>query len=265
MFGATHFEHSLIKKMLIVFGYMFNDITITRKDSSNNLLANIKVPIQYAKKEKMLARLASDPELNRNYAAILPKMSFEILNIAPDRSRKLQTVVRKVVKDTDLNKLKYQYNPVPYNITFALYVYVKNPEDGTKIIEQILPFFTPDWTASVEMIEEMNEYRDIPYILDSVVPLDLYSEDLTQRQVFMWQLNFTCKTYLYGPVKLKPVIKFSEITWGVDQSNTSFEIESGQVTLTANGEPTSNVTLSIDANNIAIDDDWGYGETITRT
>ena len=195
---------------MILFGTLFNDIHITREDGEGNLVDLLKVPLSYAPKEKMLVRFESDPDIDRPFAALLPRMSFEMVDMTYDTARKLHTVGRSVVKDSiDINKLKYQYNPVPYNIRFRLHVYVKNAEDGTKIIEQILPFFTPDWTTTVRLIPEMDIVMDIPVILDDISIEDSYDGNFDKRRALIWTLEFTLKGYIYGPIKKTGIIKFA--------------------------------------------------------
>jgi hypothetical protein len=143
VFGGTYFYFQIIKKMVIVFGSIFNDMVVERVDKDGNETANIRVPISYAAKDKMLARLNADPDLDRPYSELLPRMAFEIISAAPNSNSQLPVLNRKVVKSTNINNLKYQYTPRPYNIRFALYIFAKNAEDATKILEQILPFFTP--------------------------------------------------------------------------------------------------------------------------
>lgn len=272
MFGHTWY-FSTIRKYVILFGTLFNDVRITREDKNGNVVDLLKVPLAYAPKEKMLARFENDPDINRPFATSLPRMSFEMINMSYDGSRKLHTVGRSVVKDTNTSKLKYQYNPVPYNINFRLYVYVKNAEDGTKIIEQILPFFTPDWTTTVKLIPEMEIIMDIPVILNDIGMEDSYEGNFQDRRALIWTLDFTLKGYIYGPVKKSSIIKFA---------NTNFYIPSvpdGQLQdavgntpvaerttvrpgLTANGTPTSNLSQSVALSEIEADDDFGYIITI---
>lgn len=268
MLGQT-FYFSTIRKYVIVFGTLFNDIRISRQDSGNNLINLIKVPLSYAPKEKMLARLENDPNIDRPFSTLLPRMSFEISGIEYDEDRKLHNVGRVVVKDTNANKSKSQYNPVPYNIDFTLYIYVKNAEDGTKIVEQILPFFTPDWTPTVNLIPEMNVKMDIPVVLKSISLEDTYEGDFKNRRAIIWTLNFTLKGYIYGPIKTSSVIKFANTTFYI-ASTPDGEIQNAvgntnpsvRVTvrpgLTANGTPTSNVALSVPLNEIEADDDFGF-------
>jgi hypothetical protein len=268
IFGGKYYYFQIIKKMVVVFGSIFNDMSIERSDASGNETELIKVPIVYAPKEKMLARLQGDPALDRPYSALLPRMSFEWTDLSPDRGRHLPTMNKNVVKNsTNLNHLYYQYTPVPYNMKFNLYIYTKNAEDGTKILEQILPFFTPEWTASVELVPQMNETRDIPFVLDGYSIQDLYDGDFKTRRTLVHTLNFTCRTYLYGPVIDKPIIKFVTISEIVGDPvadgvtvNNAVEAITLQPGLLANGSPTSNIAQTIAYSLIAIDNDFGYVE-----
>lgn len=259
---------------MILFGTLFNDIHISRRDSANNLVSFLKVPLQYGPKEKSLARVDADPAIDRPFSVVLPMMTFEMLRIRYDGSRKLPTVNKVVVKSANnANSLKYQYNPVPYNIDFELTILVKNAEDGTKIVEQILPFFTPDWTSTVKLIPEMNVIMDIPIVLNTIDIRDAYEGNFKKRRSLMWVLNFTLKGYIYGPVKEGKVIKFANTNFYIattDQIRNSVnnldptltvQIQPG---LTANGTPTSNSASSIPVSDIEADDDFGYVIDITE-
>ena len=269
MFGQT-FYFSTIRKYVALFGTLFNDITIYRTINNQNTQL-VKVPITYGPKEKMLTRLIADPNIDRQQATVTqPVMSFEMTNIGYDPSRKLNTIGRSAVSDPDnKNKFKYQYNPVPYNIDFTLSIYVKNAEDGTKILEQILPFFTPDWTTTVNLIPEMNIKMDIPVILNSVSCEDTYEGEFTSRRSLIWTLTFTLKGYIYGPVRKSAVIKFANVPFyipnvpdgelatavGVTPVAEKVTVQPG---LTANGRPTSNIANTIPYLEIEVTDDFGY-------
>ena len=274
MFGDP-FYFSLIRKYVILMGTLVNNIRITRTDKSGNVTALIKVPVTYAPKDKMLARVLQDPAIDRPTATIpLPLISFEMGQMRYDGSRKLPTINKVSVKSsTDLNKIKYQYNPVPYNIEFKMYVYAKNAEDGTKIIEQILPFFTPDWTTTVNLIPETEITMDIPIVLNNINYNDNYDEGFTKRRAIVWSLDFICKGYLYGPVKSAGIIKFINNNYYLPNSNNivdqvgNLPIEE-KVTIqpglsnTGNpinyfGGPNAN-TGTIPYNEIQITDDFGY-------
>lgn len=273
MFGSP-FYFSLIRKYVILTGTLFNNIHITRTDTNGNETALIKVPITYAAKDKMLARVLADPEIQRETAVTpLPMISFEIKNMYYDRDRKLNTINRITNRDaTDENKFKYQYNPVPYNIDFSVYVYAKHTEDGTKIIEQILPYFTPDWTTTVNLIPEMNITMDVPILLNRINYSDTYDGAYQNRRAIIWELQLTLKGYLYGPVKSSNIIKFvktnlytpnvpdGQLSTAVGNTAIAEQI-TVQPGLTANGTPTSNVSETVAYTEIDIDDDFGY---ITR-
>jgi hypothetical protein len=271
MFGHGVFYFSTIRKMVIYFGTIINDMRITRTNADGDVVATLKIPLSYAPKDKMLARVDADPEITRQTSIYLPRMSFEMTGLAYDGARKLNTVSRQVVKDnSNANKLKAQYNPVPYNFDFNLYVYVKNAEDGTKIIEQILPFFTPDWTATVNLIPEMNIAMDIPIILNSISMEDTYDGSFEERRAIIWTLNFTVKGWIYGPIVSKPIIKIANTQFfvpsGGSQANVTASVGEtdviGRITvkpgLDANGNPTSNANTTINYSSIEVDDDFGY-------
>lgn len=264
MFGHT-FYHGTIRKYVTLFGTLFNDIYINRPDTAHNQIHTIKVPIAYGPREKTLARLTADPNLNRMPAIVLPRMSFEITNMGYAAERKLNTINRRHKKDvTNPDVMKYQYNPVPYDIDFTLSVMVKNADDGTRIIEQILPFFTPEWNATVELIPEMSVIMDIPIVLKSVKTNDTYESDFETRRVLTWELDFTLKGYIFGPVRKSGIIKFANTNiYNSLASNTQLTNINIQPGLTEDGFPTSNAALTIPPALIFPDDDYGYIETVT--
>ena len=271
MLGHT-FYFDLIRKHIIYFGTVFNDISITRTDNTGNTVAIIKVPISYSAKDKMLQRIEQDPTIQRQTAILLPRMAFELKSLSYDSDRKLQTKHKISVQMPDApNHMKWIYNLHPYIFHFQLYVIVKNVEDGNKIIEQILPFFTPDWTGKVELVPEMGISQNIPIILDMIGPIDdTYSgKDLKDGRRIIWTLDFAMKGYLVGPWRDQSTITFANTNFFVPTGNntipdivgnTSFILDrvTVQPGLTANGQPTSNSSLSIDRNLIKATDDFGY-------
>lgn len=270
MFGNL-FYHGLIRKYIILAGTLFNDIHIERTDSTNGVVQLIKVPLSYSPKEKMLARIEGDPAIDKETGVLLPRIAFELKGMTYDAERKMQTISKIVKKSTDnKNVLKYVYREVPYKFNFQVSIYVKNAEDGTRIIEQILPYFTPDWTSSVHLIPEMDVVMDIPMILDSIDEIqDTYSGDFKQRRAIIWVLNFTMKGYLYGPKKENSIIKFANTTFRIPQGNyedikdaIGQTLPNDRVTvapgLDANGNPTSNASLSINRSLIEVDDNYGF-------
>lgn len=275
MFGQT-FYFQTIRKYVTLIGTLFDDISIIRTDSNNNMTALIKVPITYAPKEKMLARIEQDSNIDRPSATVtMPVMSFEMTSMRYDPARKLHTVGKIAHGNTSAGSLKYQYNPVPYNIDFNLYIMVKNAEDGTKIVEQILPYFTPDFTVSLHLIPEMGVTMEVPVIMTSISQQDTYDGAFTQRQSLIWTLTFTVKGYIYGPVKTNPVIKYANTVFytpSVEDGMLSTAVGNtaavawiqSQPGLTANGLPTSNAAASIPVSSILATDDYGFINTITE-
>jgi hypothetical protein len=217
----------------------------------------------------MLARIQDDPTLDKEAAIVLPRMSFVFHRYVYDGDRKLNTlggISRKI--DDDVNRFHYIYNPVPFNFDFSLYIYVKNNEDATKINEQILPFFRPDWTANINLIPEMDYTWKVPIVYNGSTQTDIpYGSNLAERRVLIWELSFTLKGMLFGPLKKSPIIKFSNTHFyfgGPDSnnitSNSSEVVSQIQVTpgMYANGEPTTNAAASISPLLIDIEDNWDY-------
>ena len=253
MFG-NYFYNKSMRRMTIGFGQIFNNIQIKRRDSNGNITQSIAVPLAYAPKEKFLARLDAQPSLdNREFAITLPRMSFEISGISYDSSRKLTRVQKfKHVKAGKEGKvLNYNYTPVPYNISYNLYSFTASAEAGLQIIEQILPFFQPDFTVTVNAIPELNIKRDIPIVLNTVNYEDTYNGDFSQRRAVIYTLGFTAKTYLFGPASTQKVIKETQSDVYTD-TNTTNKAREERIIVVPN--PTS-----ADA-----DDDFGFTTTITN-
>ena len=208
MFGRQ-FYHESLRKIVVAFGTIFNNIVIVRQDSDGGTIQRLKVPLAYSPKEKFLTRLEQQPNLDQREMAIsLPRMGFEISGLSYDSSRKLQRVGKfKNVNTSDAGKQYYQYNPVPYNLSFNLYSFTATAEDGLCIVEQILPYFQPDYTVTINAIPSMGIKRDVPITLNSVDYQDTYDGAFTQRRAVNYTLNFTAKTYLYGPIYSSKVIK----------------------------------------------------------
>lgn len=223
MFGTT-FYHGTIRKYVILFGTLFNNIYVNRPDASRDIIRTLRVPLSYGPKEKTLARTIADPKLDRPVAITLPRMSFELMTMTYAGQRKLPTVNKiPYVVGNDDNLLQYTYNPVPYDFQFQLNVMVRNADDGTRIVEQILPFFTPDWTATINIIPDINMVMDIPIVLNSIDSTDTYEGNFDTRRALIWTLNFTLKGYLFGPVKKQGVIKTAIVN--ALAANTAFNLD----------------------------------------
>lgn len=274
MFGRT-WNHDSLRKYIIVFGTVFNDIYINRLDNDEEIRQTLKVPLTYGPKDKVLARLEQNPQMDNQVGVVLPRISFEMTSLEYDPTRKLNTL-NKLTKQsatagTD-DEVKYQYQPVPYDMQFEMNILVKNAEDGTRIVEQIVPYFTPDFTVSVNLVPEIDNARDIPIILNSITSQDQYEGSFEQRRALIWTLSFTMKGWLYGPTKKSKLIKLAETTFRLPEdvttgntTNTSNTIVvTSRPGLTSGGAPTSNVAASVSYDEIISTDDYGFINTITE-
>ena len=220
----NEFYHETIRRYVIVFGTMFNDMVVHRRNAAGTIVKRLKVPIAYGPRAKFLSRIKQDPTLTKPDAISLPRMSFQIVGYNYDPARKLQTVgqMRGAVANTSLNGAVY--NPVPYNIDFELSIYVLNAEDGTMLIEQILPFFTPEWTNTMKLIDDIDLRMDVPVVLNTINTEDTYEDAYENRRTIIHTLNFTMKGYIFGPVKNKDVILIANTrTFVIDGFSASLE------------------------------------------
>jgi hypothetical protein len=258
MFGHV-FYHDTIRKYVILFGTLFNDVYI-RKDNGTEVTQNIKVPISYGPKQKFIVRLTQDPSLTKPVAIQLPRMGFELVSIDYAAERKLPTINRMaVVNESQPNKLSYQYMPVPYDLNFNLYIMVKQAEDGTRILEQVLPFFTPDWTATLNLDSTMEHKYDVPVILNNVTSEDTYEGNFDTRRALIWTLQFTMKGYIFGPTRTSKQIKTSLINLYSIPSGAAMNANSASNYDTITTTPTV-AGKTIDE--ILADDDYEITQTI---
>lgn len=207
---GTHFYHEVIRKTIIGFGTLFNNVELQRTDNAGNVVQTTKVPLNYGPREKFLARIEAEPDLDGRAETqiTLPRMSFEMKGIQYDPSRKLGPVqLCRERKDGDTKQTYSTYSPVPYNIEFELNILSKNNEDSVQILEQILPYFQPVFNITINLISKMSEKKDIPIVLNSVGIQDDYEADFLTRRTLIHTLNFTAKSYLYGPVTTADVIR----------------------------------------------------------
>ena len=210
---GRYYYHQIFRKSIISFGTLFNNIVIKRKGASGNL-ESLKVPVAYGPTQKFLAIIAAEPDARREQTQItLPRISFEIRGLQYDPARKLVPTqfAKSLPKagDVEDNKpVQYsQFMPVPYNLDMELSIISKTQDDGLQILEQILPCFHPSVNVSIEVIDETHEERDIAIVLNGVNYTDEYEGDFSQRRTLVWNLNFTLKTYLFGPVDVQKDIR----------------------------------------------------------
>ena len=245
---GTYYYHEIVRKTIISFGTLFNDISIRHKDSGGSTFSEMKVPLAYGPSQKFLARLEQQADLNKPVAITLPRMSFEMNSIQYDSARKLG--VTQTFKASDGTNLKKVFMPVPYNIGFELNILAKLNDDALQIVEQILPFFQPSFNLTVDLVNAIGEKRDIPIILDSMNFQDDYEGDFSTRRALIYTLGFTAKTYLFGPVpsSSEGIIKKVQVDIAADTN-----------TKTAKRE--MRYTVVPDPTTAGPDDDFGFSET----
>ena len=248
---GQQFYHETTRKVVVAFGTLFNDIHLVRKDNSGTIQQSMKVPLAYGPRQKYLVRLADDPDLSKQTAVTLPRIGFEISGMSYDPSRKLQRVQKfKKVKGAKASQLDTQYMPVPYNIDFELYILSKQSDDALQIVEQILPYFQPDYTVTINDNTDMGIKRDVPVILNNIGYEDDYQGDFASRRAIIFTLSFTAKFYLYGPVTSSKVIKTVQVDQYTDLPDQAPKREQRY---SVTPSPTT-----ADA-----DDDFGFSETIS--
>ena len=250
-----------------MFGSLFNDIMIERVDANGDPTEYLKVPLAYGPKDRFLSRLKENPDLLRQVNQVLPRMSFEIKSIEYDADRKLNTIGQNRTSSSNNSISISQFNPVPYNFNINLSILSRNADDAMRIVEQILPFFKPEWTTAVKLIPDMNIEMDIPVVLKSINYEDTYEAAFTERYAIIWELQFVLKGYIYGPTANTGVIKQVITNFRVPSTNTAAqgvgktkisEYETIIPGLTVNGTPTANHASSIPVSQISANSNYGY-------
>jgi hypothetical protein len=270
MFGQYY--HGTIRKYIIAFGNLFNDIVIARLNTAGVRIQAIEVPIAYGPKEKWLVRLKQDPNLEQNVGITLPRIGFEIVSLNYAPQRKLASTLQNAhLKNSDLNKLNSQYTPVPYDLNILLSIFVKNADDGAQILEQILPYFRPEFTTNIRLIPEMNVVVDTPVVLQDVSIEDTYEGDFDTRRALVYNLNFNMKAYIYGPVFSQGIIKraitnlFDDLPADAGNKVEKITVSAAQY---ANGapltSPSANASLSVATSAISANSDYGFSMNIDQ-
>lgn len=207
MFEGKTYYHSITRRAVIAFGAMFNNLQVRRRDDTGKIVQSLRVPLAYAAKDKMLARIQRSPNIDeKQEQVILPRMSFEIIAFEYDGQRKINNM-NQLGRVTNETEAKRVYGPTPYNITMNLYAYARNQDDGLQIFEQIAPAFNPDFNVTVNYIPELGIKHDLPIILNSVTFQDDFEGDLTNRRTIIWTYTFTLKLYYYGPIERQSIIR----------------------------------------------------------
>ena len=263
---GNYFYHEIIRKTVIAFGTLFNDIHVRHQDGAGNDLGDIKVPIAYGPRQKFLARITQQAELNKATQITLPRMSFEITNISYDSTRKVGiTQTFKALDSEDGDKMKKVFMPVPYNLGFDLNILVKLQDDGLQILEQILPFFQPGFNISIDLVKSIGEKRDIPMVLNNIAQQDDYEGDFATRRALIYTLSFTAKTFFFNFIAKTPegLIKKVQLDYYSD-TNTRTAKSVQRYTVVPKAKKDYNDDDVIDTQDDALiepGDDFGFTET----
>jgi len=248
---GSHFYHATVRKSVAVFGTMFNNIRIARKKGDGSLINQIKVPLAYGPKQKFLSRVDTETGQDASIAIKLPRMSFEITGIELDTTKKLGK--RTTITEPGTTGTTTQRNSIkqfaPYNINMQLNIMAKNQDDGLQILEQILPYFQPEFTLSIKPVDEFTSFKqDVPIILNGVSFDDQYEGDYQSRRVLIYTLDFTMKMSFYGPVNNDKVIRQVNIDFnqaaGSSNNISEFDITIGGSDTESNFTVTTNIDLT---------------------
>jgi hypothetical protein len=263
---GPHFYNEAIRKTVVSFGTLFNNIQINKKDPTTGDIINVeRVPITYGPKQKFLYKLTEEQQLDsRRISLVLPRLYFEMTNISYDSARKVSPVQKyKNIVTDEGNEVRVQYVPVPYNIDFELGLISKSQDDALQIIEQILPYFQPNFNVTINFIPEMDEKRDVSIILNDINYEDDWEDSFMQRRSIIWTLNFSAKSYIYGPFNQASIIRKAIIyetlgDYNESKRNASFTYSPKAL----EDKNNDNVINQLDDALIMPDDDFGFNEFV---
>ena len=261
---GTQFYNQAVRKTVVSFGTLFNNIEL-KKIVDGQVIETEKVPLAYGPKQKFLYRLQGNPTDGRKVAITLPRIYFEMTGIDYDPSRKTPATQKyKTVINDNGNEVRTQYVPVPYNISFEVGILCKSQDDGLQILEQILPFFQPSFSMSLKFIPDMDEVRDVAVVLNSVDFDDDWEDDFSTRRSITYTMQFTAKSYIYGPYTKADVIRKSRIIETI--GDTAVNKRHVELSYTPKAKTDINqdgqVTAADDAL-VTADDDFGFNEGMT--
>jgi len=256
MFG-TYFYHEKIRKCVAIFGRMFNNLYVLRKDSSGKVISQVKVPLSYAPKAKYLDRIRENPDLteNSNVAIKLPRMSFEITSFNYDATRQLSKTTNFTAVGTTSNTRQKFFTPVPYTINFQLNIYAKTQDDALQVVEQILPYFNPQYSLTIKPFPSQypSFKEDIPIAIQSLSFTDDFDGAIETRRTIIYTLDFEMKISFHGPINNSGIIrsvtsKVFDINAGLADSDIHIE------NIITTPDPTSVIGMS--------DSDFAFDTTI---
>jgi len=253
----TYFYHERIRKSVAIFGSLFNDLYVIRKNSDGNVISQVRVPLSYAPRDKFLDRIReqTDLDLDTKVAVKLPRMSFEIISYTYDAQRQLtKSTALTASKSSTLNTQRTQIKQqAPFVISFQLNIYAKQQDDALQIVEQILPFFNPQYTLSIKPFSEISSFtEDVPIIFNGMTYQDNFEGQVEDRRAIIYSLDFDMHANFYGPINDGDIIR--------DVTVNQFLMDSAGDT---NGTKVSTIKVlpnPLDANP---DSDFGFTTTIT--
>lgn len=272
MLSNPPFYRQNFKRCATAFMALFTDIWIQKFDGNGVVQDTFKVPIAYGPKEKWLGRLEGNPDLNKPVGISLPRMGAEIIGMSYAPDRKLNSTQKLVSPAAlannsissntvggDPSSASFVFVPVPMDIQWRLDVMTQTTDDAHQIIEQIVPFFTPEWVNRVRLVDELNVEFNMPVVFQNASLYDSYKDgDMKERRVLVWSFMFTMKAYFIGPPHTRKIIKISKADVYLPNTTTWIAEANTSPGLTANGQPTTNAAASINPLNINFDQDWGY-------
>ena len=256
-----YFYNEILRSTIIGFGSLFNGIEVQHQNDSDQTVSVIQVPIAYGPTQKFLARMQQEANLNRPVQITLPRMSFEFKSLTYDPSRKTTKNQTFVTRTPDGSEIKRVYSPVPYNMGFELSIYTKLNDDMLQIVEQILPYFQPQYNLSIKFLGNLNEIRDVPVVLDSVNMDDDYEGNFDTRRALVYTLQFTVKTYLYGPVTDVSGDIIKKVTIGYLASRTDGSISTRDLTYQVTPRATKDYDNSLISN---LDEDVTIDQNVIK-
>ena len=256
MLGAYTYN-KIIRKCVIGFGTLFNNIECRKENKDGSVYSRMKVPLAYGPRQKFLARLEQQADLNQKVAITVPRLSFEMTGISYDSSRKLAPTTLTLKANT-ANAVKKQFTPVPYNIDFELNVISKTNDEALEITEQIVPIFQPSYQMTIKMVDDMQDFRDVPIVLNSINYADDYEGSFDEKKITLITMNFTVKTYIFGPVGTQAPIKKAKADIYTDMKDVATTRQVAyQVTPKAltdqNKDGTTELASAINARNLTIE------------
>ena len=243
-----YFYHEILRRTIIGFGTLFNDIKIKHTNDSDQTVSVIKVPLAYGPTQKFLARLEQVPDLNKPVQMTLPRMSFEFTGLTYDSTRKVTTTQTFLAGlSSDQKQIRKVFMPVPYNMSFELSIMCKLNDDMLQIVEQILPYFQPHYALTIDLVEQIGEKKDIPIVFEGISMQDDYEGNFETRRALIYTLRFTAKTYLFGPIADASKDIISKVSVGFVAGDAS-GTPTRDLTYTAEPRATKNYTGTITTN-----------------